>query len=562
MKKVINKSLAVSCVGALLVSQAYAAELSYSVYSDYENNKIVISGTADEATDAVTLQILKQNIDIKNLKADENYYNSIIYTGQNEVENGQFSFEVGYTEDLTPGIYAGYIVDGFGSKTTVSGIAITTSKAYKDAVTEINASAKAGNVSDFYAFLTGNDKDGAPNSLKLGFDVSLLKKLSASDILGYMNYVAKNPLTHTESVKNINVFNTFVLAEAVSGGIVDNANDYLKETTIKESSAYKSYTSKKYNEDAQTFLTGKLDVDSVIEPDDFSDAFTKAYILTAVKYANGFGEVKEVLKDYGDIIGINGTTDDAVYKEMSGKTYSDTNELKSSYESLKKEYDDDSSGSGSSAGGNNGGGGSKVNMSGSYSGGMTTTQKPSAVYASFNDIDAVDWAAEAIIALADKGIINGVGDGNFKPDLNITREEFAKILVCACGYENESVGVNAFEDVADDDWFFKYVNIAYQKKLVNGVGGGMFGSGQNISRQDMAVMIYNALIAKGAEPEAGELVFDDSDMIEDYAKTAVASLYKMNVINGVSETEFDPVGNATRAQAAKMIYGVYNELNR
>ena len=56
-------------------------------------------------------------------------------------------------------------------------------------------------------------------------------------------------------------------------------------------------------------------------------------------------------------------------------------------------------------------------------------------------------------------------------------------------------------------------------------------------------------------------LFEDKEKIADYAKESVAALYDMGIINGVSATEFDPLSQATRAQAAKIIYGVLKALD-
>ena len=73
-------------------------------------------------------------------------------------------------------------------------------------------------------------------------------------------------------------------------------------------------------------------------------------------------------------------------------------------------------------------------------------------------------------------------------------------------------------------------------------------------------MVCNALKFKGKDLPNAELAFEDKDIISDYAIDSVAALYKLGVVNGISETQFDPQGKATRAQAAKIIYGVLNDL--
>ena len=110
------------------------------------------------------------------------------------------------------------------------------------------------------------------------------------------------------------------------------------------------------------------------------------------------------------------------------------------------------------------------------------------------------------------------------------------------------------------DWFCGWVNTAYEKGIISGMDDGSFGAGMNISRQDMCVMLCNALKIKGVQLTEGQIPFDDEKEIADYAKTSVGSLFGMNVINGIDDTHFAPNGNATRAQAAKIVYAVLDRL--
>ena len=91
-----------------------------------------------------------------------------------------------------------------------------------------------------------------------------------------------------------------------------------------------------------------------------------------------------------------------------------------------------------------------------------------------------------------------------------------------------------------------------------GVDDTHFGVGQKISRQDLCVMAYRTLNACDVEiPETTEEVeFRDKTEIADYARDAVAALQKAGVINGDDDRHFNPQQTATRAEAAKIIYGV------
>ena len=173
----------------------------------------------------------------------------------------------------------------------------------------------------------------------------------------------------------------------------------------------------------------------------------------------------------------------------------------------------------------------------------------------FSDLDSVPWAREAIQELAKRNILNGKGNGRFDPDGNVTREEFAKLIVNAFNIKNKSEADIEFSDVKKGMWYESYVNIASSCGIVNGYGDGKFGTGDCITRQDCAVMLLRALEYMGKDTSVHQNVsFDDEGEISDYAKKAVDILSAMNVINGKGNNLFVPKAFCSRAEAAVMFY--------
>ena len=168
----------------------------------------------------------------------------------------------------------------------------------------------------------------------------------------------------------------------------------------------------------------------------------------------------------------------------------------------------------------------------------------------FDDLADCEWAKEAIEELYKKNIVSGVDDKKFEPMRNITREEFVKLVVLAFGFEI-SEGETGFSDVSSGAWYESYIKTAMDNGIVTGISETEFGVGKNITRQDMAVIIArvkNMKNVENAEPFA-----DDAD-ISDYAKEAVYAMKETGIITGVGDNRFAPKNNATRAQAAKVIY--------
>lgn len=171
----------------------------------------------------------------------------------------------------------------------------------------------------------------------------------------------------------------------------------------------------------------------------------------------------------------------------------------------------------------------------------------------FSDLGGVEWAKEHIEKLYKKSVVSGDGEGKYLPDNTVTREEFVKMMVLAFDMYSETAKAE-FIDVPEDAWYYKYVASAVEKGLITGMGDNLFGTGLQISRQDMAVIAHRAAEAAGKNLTNNEQAIDfaDVDVIDDYAAESVKLLSNNGIINGI-EGNFRPQDNSTRAQAAVVI---------
>ncbi len=175
----------------------------------------------------------------------------------------------------------------------------------------------------------------------------------------------------------------------------------------------------------------------------------------------------------------------------------------------------------------------------------------------FSDLGNVVWAQEAINALVNEGIINGYEDGTFKPEKNITRAEFTKIIVSALGMESYGTMIN-FTDVNEGDWFYPYIAAAVEYEIVKGYDTGEFRPHDNITREDICVIVYRAMdLSESNIAYAPVINFTDKDDISPYAEVAIARMNEAGIVNGMGDGTFAPKANATRAQAAKIIYSAF-----
>lgn len=202
-------------------------------------------------------------------------------------------------------------------------------------------------------------------------------------------------------------------------------------------------------------------------------------------------------------------------------------------------------------GGTGGGGGSSSNVKPSYS----TVTTENITNKSFVDGHTFGWAEPYITYLTKEGIISGFDDGTFRPEENITREQFVKLIVSSL--ELESVECNkVFNDVPNGAWYEEYIKTAYANEIINGISENTFGVGEKITRQDASAIIYRAAMKKNMDvlPIISEYRFSDGDEIASYASEAVYALYHAGIINGIGNDKFAPLDFCTRGQTAKLIY--------
>ena len=159
------------------------------------------------------------------------------------------------------------------------------------------------------------------------------------------------------------------------------------------------------------------------------------------------------------------------------------------------------------------------------------------------------WAEGYVTRLSNMNIISGYPDASFKPENNVTRAEFVKLVVGALSL-SASGGVS-FGDVYALDWYKPYIDIAATLGVVNGADG-LFRPNDYITRQDASLILYRALSLKFEIPDGAVFFADEAD-IADYASMAIRSMAAQKIITGYADGSFMPRANTSRAQAATLI---------
>lgn len=421
---------------------------------------------------------------------------------------------------------------------------------YKTAVETLNKAASVielKNIIDTY-------------SMALGIDLS--NETDSDAVLTIMLNSVKAEKLKSDDVKSVqNCFNLSKLVAELNSSKTENINNKITVLDLSKCGLDGYYTKSYVNEDVQKNLTSRVAGKNFDSIPKLYKSLCEQFVLAVVEKSGSNSAIKEVIDGFSEEIGASviGFSERNL-SELSGQNYNDYSALKSAIDNIKSS----NSGSPSSSGGNRGGGsGGSIGGTKTYPTVVPDTDNKDIElnYYVFDDLDSVEWAREPICKLAEMGVLRGKEYRLFYPNDNITREEFVKMLTVAykLNIENKTA---KFTDVNADDWFMPYVAAALENGIVNGVSDDMFGTGQNITRQDLAVMAYNAALKNGVEFNIeGVQKFSDDDKISDYAKTAVYALKSQDIVNGIDGKNFAPQDTATRAEAAKILYALISLSN-
>lgn len=167
------------------------------------------------------------------------------------------------------------------------------------------------------------------------------------------------------------------------------------------------------------------------------------------------------------------------------------------------------------------------------------------------------WAREYIGKLAAWGVVNGMGNNYYLPDDSLTRAQFLTMLANTIdGLDVTQAAPAGFRDVPAAEWYYNYVNWGFEQGIVRGMDKTSFAPNARISREQMATMLDN--FAKNNElilPPTNEgIIFTDSTKISPWAAEAVNKVVSSGLMGGYPEGDYKPQGNATRAEAATVVY--------
>jgi len=517
-----------------------------SYYLDAEGKVNLYVSLGKDVYGEVMLTVFEKGFDIStfaSLPDDETKKSKIKFSNQVTLQNGYAKFEIGLTDGTgyypylltsqlngteATGSIAYLAVNDTGVIDTINGM---TSNNDLDIYLDANAEIVFSNNS-FYS--------DADQTEQLAICSDIIAGKPYSSVSGVVKAAQKSNLIRTlnatsddERINILSAYGTILDLDKPEYGIFTSANMIFRKNVAGLMSG-NGYTEAKFYE---------------------------AVDLTSLKNTTNYTEVKSILTrlknsttiDLSNYFALSNTS--SVDSALVGGNYTTSEQLKSAIATAILNIP-----SGDGGGSSNGGGGG-------VSGGISANKDNSLIYIPaeenaesviFSDLGGYNWAKVAIEVLAENGVLNGKAKNIFAPGDTVSREELVKMLVCIFEIHDKNAKSN-FEDLKGH-WSDSYIASAQKYGLVKGVSENSFGTGEPISRQDMAVLCYrfmNAFSVKMDITETGE--FTDIDSVADYAKEAVNVLKNARVINGKEGGIFAPNDGCNRAEAAKVVYYIFAE---
>lgn len=489
----------------------------------------------------VTIQVMQPNYVWNDITWKSGNATAIYYGNEVTADSGgQLSIKLSFVKS---GLYPLYLGTNVWQTPVLRYIAFANKAGFVDAINALNAPE-----ADIKTILK-EEKENLALYLDIMSDISLG---NAAKILE--NYIKKTPLDPAECILAVEVIKKCLLIEGINAKKIDDITPYRSLLGISGTALERHYKS-----DKSENITARLKKAVYASTQNFDKALVEAVVLNCILYAEGYGETKNAIIDYEVDIGVNTSSyPNSVYQSVTGRDYKNFTELKTALVSAATEPSR----------------GISPGRTGGISTGIGVVSVSSALAEQivnrnagereriFDDLSAVPWAKDAIEGLYYEGIVSGKTENKFYPLNTVTREEFVKMVIETFKLGSVLSPSVEFEDIDEEAWYYNYICIAKQCGIIKGITETTFGTGLAIKKQDIAVMVFNALNICGISLEKvrEKTAFADEFDISEYAAEAVEELQTAGILSGDEDYRFNPGNLATRAEAAKILFGILTYL--
>lgn len=178
----------------------------------------------------------------------------------------------------------------------------------------------------------------------------------------------------------------------------------------------------------------------------------------------------------------------------------------------------------------------------------------------FADVTENSWFYESLKFAVENNLISGI-NGKFEPNLNTTRAMLVAVLH-RMDNNAEATKDLEFKDVTTADWFYNDIAWAVESGIVSGMSEDTFAPNDNLTREQLAVMIYQYAKYKEMNTEVTEdhvAKYDDVSSVSEWAKEGMNFCIENGIFSGRTDKELAPKAFATRAELVSVIDRFVNE---
>lgn len=164
----------------------------------------------------------------------------------------------------------------------------------------------------------------------------------------------------------------------------------------------------------------------------------------------------------------------------------------------------------------------------------------------FTDVSEDAWYYEAVRYLYDHALVAGVNEVSFAPDTRLTRGMMVALLYRWAGSPEV--------DAPEEPWYAAPVAWAAEKGIMNGYGNGSYGENDYVTREQLVTLLYRYSGSSiASDPDALE-PFADGEQVSSWSEEAMTWAIEAEIIRGKENGLLDPAGTASRAEIAVIIY--------
>ena len=176
----------------------------------------------------------------------------------------------------------------------------------------------------------------------------------------------------------------------------------------------------------------------------------------------------------------------------------------------------------------------------------------------FNDVNSKYWYYDTVKQVYQLGLMTGTTDTTFEPDKPMSRGMVATVLYRMAGAPDVKYQ-SVFSDVPKTAYYAQAVTWAYQNKIISGYGNGKFGPDDNVTREEMAVMLCNYARFEGIKVSSSQSLnkFKDYKNTTAYAIPSMKWVVEKGILSGTEDNRLNPIADASRAECAKMLLQSY-----